>query len=98
MKARSEPWFFLAQAARQAPSTVPLLPFGFETRVLAQVRDVPAEDFEWVRPLFRAAFVFVTVMMLGSVLFAYISVKRSEVSREISMSDSMVSMSLSNHE
>ena len=92
---RLDPWMRLANAARQAPSEPPPdMPFGFDTRVLAQWRSrrEAEETLPWAL-LLRGALVCASLLMLLSVAMNYQSLKEREPG-SVAIADSVLRMSM----
>jgi hypothetical protein len=72
MKPIDHPLWRLLQAAAQAPKTsAEQMPFGFDTRVLAQWRSRPREDdFAWLLSgLFRRAVICASLLMVACIVW-----------------------------
>ncbi len=92
---KPNPWMRLADAARQAtPGPPPDVPFGFDTRVLAQWRSQreAEETLPWTL-LLRGALVCASLLMLLSVAMNYQSLKEREPG-SVAIADSALRMSM----
>ena len=88
-------WKRLAGAARRAPEEpAPAMPFGFDTRVLAdwQARRDGEETVPWAR-LLRGALVCASLIMLLSLAMSFKSMKEGD-SGPVAIADSAIRMSL----
>jgi hypothetical protein len=86
-------WQRLAKAARQAPSLRPgEMPFGFDTRVIADCRARRVNNEPWAF-LFRGALACSALIMLLSVAMNYQSLKERDPG-PVSIVDSAIRMTL----
>jgi hypothetical protein len=87
-------WMRLAGAARQAPAAPPDMPFGFDTRVLADWRSrrEPDGTLPWAL-LLRGALVCASLIMLVSVAMNYQTLREREPG-SVAIADSVLRMSM----
>ena len=91
---KPNPWMRLADAARQTTELPAQMPFGFDTRVLADwdVRGEADEPLPWAR-LLRGALVCAGLLLLLSLAVNYQKLNEREPS-SVAMADSALRMSM----